>query len=83
VIVAERSLVGVFFSDITGHTIDVFHDLNRIFENVGVDSLEKVGRQRAVLGYVGYLVGRVDIADRNDLIGVKFTGKVKFFSDLV
>ena len=79
----ERSLIGVFFADIARNAVNIFHDLDGIFENVGVDSLEKIRSQRAVLRHIGCLIGRVDVAHRDDLVGIKLTREIKLFSDFV
>ena len=82
-IIVKCSLIGIFFADISGHTVNVFHDLNRIFENMSIDSLKKVRCQIAVLSHIGHLIGRIDIAHRNGLVGVQFSLQIKFLSDFV
>ena len=83
VVIMKRSLVGVFFADVTRDAVNIFHDLDGIFENVGIDPLEKIGGQTAVLRHIGRLIGRVDVTHRDDLVGIKLTREIKLFADFV
>ena len=53
------------------------------FEYVGVDLLEKIRLQTAVLSHIGRLVGGVDVAHRDDLVGIQFARESEFLSDFV
>ena len=70
----QRVHAAALLVDMRGHFVDVFHHLDRVLENVGVDFLEKIGFLGAVGLEIGHLESLVDVAgidlrDARDLSG--------------
>ena len=60
----------IFFSDIRSHLINIFHDLYRIFKYMRIDPLEKISLILIIAHSISYLIGRVDISNRNHAVRI-------------
>ena len=76
----------VLGADVLRHAVDVLHQLHRVLESIGVHALDEIGldprHARAVVADVIDLVGMVDIAHLDLLIGEKRAGDAEGFAHL-
>ena len=76
----------VLGADVLRHAVDVLHQLHGVLEGVGVDALDEIGldprHARAVVADVIDLVGVVDVAYLDLLIGEKRAGDAEGFAHL-
>lgn len=76
----------VLGADVLRHAVDVLHQLHGMLERVGVHALDEIGldsrHARAVVADIIDLVGMVDIAHLDLLIGEKRAGDAEGFAHL-
>lgn len=81
VVEVESHLPGIFLRYVGGHLVDVLHDLHRGREDHGVDLLEDIGLEGFVAAAVSDLIGAVDVAVGDGLVGVQLALDAELLPD--
>ena len=72
VIKMQRDAAGLFAADVLRHTVDILHDLHRVFEHIGVDRLRNIAFSPAVRPQNIHPVGPVHVPGPELLIVQQF-----------